>query len=196
MVSRFHAWDFEFIPGNGILCNMLVGSRGVISGFFAFYLSSGTDDHPIQCRLFHLPIDFVRGSQAHLHHVCYGVVQGRLRLSQSVKIEDEFVLKFWALNPHNNNDLPWSLVKEVSLERCDTDRIFVAAFHPSNEDVIFMLCDHDLCEYKIGERTYKKLGQLQRKYPKHMVDELAAHIRKVTLEHPSWPTLIPTLPSV
>ncbi|PON61073.1 hypothetical protein PanWU01x14_148590 [Parasponia andersonii] len=109
-------------------------------------------------RFFDLPLDFGRGWQACPDHVCSGVVRGRLRLSHLFKTNQEFVLKIWELNHNNNNnDQEWLLVHNVTLETEETDRLFVAAFHPYNEDVICMFNDHDVYKYKIGQGKFKNI---------------------------------------
>ncbi|PON93319.1 LOW QUALITY PROTEIN: hypothetical protein TorRG33x02_108900 [Trema orientale] len=122
---------------------------------------------------------------------------GRLRLSQLVKTNQEFVLRVWELN-HNNKkkkDQEWLLVHKVRLQTEETDRLFVAAFHPYNEDVIYMFCDHYVYKYKIGQGEFKIFGQLPDQYPKSIADELMLYLRSYTLVYPSWPTSIPTLPA-
>ncbi|PON35049.1 hypothetical protein PanWU01x14_339330 [Parasponia andersonii] len=205
LVPEFEWWSHFFVANNGILYSQLTGNEDDIRGFAAVHLSSGTisTDSPIriqfQFRFLHLPFGFGRGWRACLEHVCSGVVQGRLRLSQLLKTNQKFVLKVWELN-HNSNDnfVHWLLVHEVRLKRNlnRTNRMFMAAFHPNNGDVIFVFCDHDLYRYKIGEGKYKKVGQLPHlKYPTNNADKLTRYFRTCTLVHPTWPTLIPILPS-
>ena len=82
---------------------------------------------------------------------------------------------------------------DLNLKRNKIDRMFVANFHPTNEDVTFMFCNRDIYKYKIGQRKYKKFEKLPFSvHQKHRAYELTECLCKCTLVHPLWPTLIPS----
>lgn len=199
LAPEFEIWS-DFVASNGILYSQLNGKKDDIRGFAAFDLSNIRDDK-ILCRFIHLPIDFdhVRGTS--FQHVCSGVVRGRLRLSQMQFLrtdELKFDLKVWELSHSNNGNLKWILGHEVRLKRRNTYKMFVgvAAFHPNNGNEIFMFCGCELYKYKIGQGKHEKVGKLPNPDFEHNPYVLTRYLSKFTLIHPSWPTSIPTLPSL
>ncbi|PON93302.1 hypothetical protein TorRG33x02_108730 [Trema orientale] len=154
----------DFVTNNGTVYSLLLNDFGhKVKGIVAFdpfidVTSDDEDDIPKRCHFIHLPIDFCHRWKG---KVCFGVVQGRLRLSQLLKFKGDFVLKIWELND-NNSGGDWLLVHHVRLTSAKTYKTRVAAFHPNNGNVIFMLhnSEREIYRYEIGEEKFEKIGRL------------------------------------
>ncbi|EXC08237.1 hypothetical protein L484_012691 [Morus notabilis] len=194
---------------NGMLQWLLAGDvRKQIKGILAInpfknVTSTSTTTVANRCRFIDLPRGFGHGWQASKDNLCLGVVDGRLRLSQFLShVKDMnivFVLKVWELNDASEKEVPWLLMHEVSIKQTlENTNMSVLSFHPNNGDVIFVLCGHNnhvICEYKIGEDKYEKVGEFPDgdEYALPYKDEKFQELLGVfTLVHPSWPTPIPT----
>ncbi|PON90713.1 F-box domain containing protein [Trema orientale] len=158
---------------------------------------------PKRSRVIHLPVGFVGGRQSYRDRVSYGLVQGRLRLSQLIKVvgDNSFVLKVWELNCDKDGVFTsWLLMHNVSFKRPKTDKIAVIAFHPNDGDVVFMVRNHNIYKYEIEEDKYEKVGRfpdrfLGRKFSSTRKQTFTDHLKVFTLVHPALPILIPSVPT-
>ena len=124
-----------------------------IEAMFAF------DPFNLTCSRIKLPVCSAFSSHVprpFLDKVRLGVVQGRLRLSLILpEIESTgHNLKVWEFNEDGEDS--WLLVNDVVLKRETAIMSFVLALHPSNGDVIFVVCDQEIYQYEIGKDKYQK----------------------------------------
>ncbi|PON61022.1 hypothetical protein PanWU01x14_148080 [Parasponia andersonii] len=112
--------------------------------------ASTKDDSKLGCRFIDLPVDFDRCWRAcNRGNIHLGVVRGELGLSQLVKNTNrEFILKVWELDCKDIN-VCWLVI----LRWGNRNSMFVAAFHPNNGDLIFLLIDHYIYKYKLANST-------------------------------------------
>ncbi|PON61038.1 F-box domain containing protein, partial [Parasponia andersonii] len=189
----------DFIASRGILYSLVEGvddNQICVKGIVALDLSMDdtSEEDRNRCRFIHLPADFGRGWRARRGKVCFGMVRGQLRLSQLVKIVEEAVLKVWELDCNNNNDADWVLVHHARLKCTEETNTSVAAFHPYNGDVVFMLRDEEIYKFEIGEEKYKKVGEFRGLGLYCTKEKLPGSLRAFTLVYPSWPTPISKIP--
>ncbi|PON61023.1 F-box domain containing protein [Parasponia andersonii] len=189
----------DFVVSNGILYSLV--DAGDVKGFVAFDLSTdctSKDDERKQCHFIELPINFGRGWRASRDKVCYGVVQGQLRLSQMVKMKREYDLKIWELDCKNIDYVYWVMLHRVRLKKEKKASMGVAAFHPNNADVIFMLRNQELYKYEIGKERYH-VGELRgpdMPLRKYLIEDFFRFFQAFNVVYPPWPTLIPVLSNV
>ncbi|XP_024019833.1 F-box protein At5g49610 [Morus notabilis] len=164
-----------------------------------------------QCRVIDFPDDCVRGWQNSYGKVHLGAVCGELQLLQIFNTNEEgFVLKVWELN----HSTWWVLVHEINLKRPPgTKRMVGLAVHPINRNVVFMIWDKYVFQYKIMEDMYEKVDKLREpinvgvyrpvwscegeKTTEMVVVAVNSLERFSTfpLVHPAWPTRVPAHPS-
>ncbi|PON95364.1 F-box domain containing protein [Trema orientale] len=185
-------WHRRAVASNGILY-WLCGNNRESEGIVAFDPFKSTDCSKRFC-LIPFPIGFRRGWRGQDSNLCIGVVQGRLRLSQiyrGIKRVLGFVLRIWELVncDYDNDDASWLLVHDVTLTEVKANKMFVAAFHPVNGDVIFLFHDLDVCQYHIREDTVEIVEEFSK-----LND--CGYLDAISLVHPLWPTTIPSLPSI
>ncbi|PON93299.1 F-box domain containing protein [Trema orientale] len=160
----------DFVTSNGIFYSLLkerMSDR--IEGIVAFDPSmdrntSSEFADPKRCLFIRCSIDFGYRWQ---EKICFGAVQGRLRLSQVHSVKGDLELNVLELNYGNENGGEWVSVHWVKLQRenANDDHMLVAAFHPNNDNVIFMLRHRrDIYKYKMREKSYEIVGQLPTPY--------------------------------
>ena len=173
--------DITVVANNGILY-WLEGSpvRGIVA-FDPF-----NDIKTRQCRLTPLPIICFKKKTGvkTREKFSLGVVNGQLRLSQLYKAHDYFVFRVWELKNHDSESQSWVLVYNLKLKSSKRMR-YVLCFHPNNTNIVFLLCDNDICQYKISENQYEKVGEYHDNLNLPW-NSIATH----TLLYPSWPTLL------
>ncbi|PON86939.1 F-box domain containing protein [Trema orientale] len=191
-------WKFTIDFG----CHPIASNSGVLywldgqrkfDGVVAFDPFKDTEDATEVCRFIKLPLG--KRDSHYVDRLCFGSCLGRLRLSHLCKRNVFFDVKVWELGYDDDDGFPfWILVRKFSLKRENTNMMTVLAFHPNNEDVIFVLCDHQFCRYEIGKRKFEELG----KWPNGMITDRYSSlvVSTYSLVHPSWaPTSIRALQS-
>ena len=174
----FHGMDM--VSGNGMVFWLDTERKGVAAldpfrshhnpKFYTFF--EYPDDLATEETLYHgLPVEIgprwenlYFGSRKDTLHI--GVVKGRLRLSQVLRVRGVgFVLKLWELNYGNGSSDQyvstklkfWVLVHQVRLKaEVGTNWMYVLSFHPDDGNVIFLLRDTDLYRYEVERDRYAK----------------------------------------
>ncbi|EXB28583.1 hypothetical protein L484_009742 [Morus notabilis] len=163
-----------------------------------------------QCRVIDFPDDFWSVWQNSYGKVHLGAVCGELRMLQVFSSnEDCFVMKVWELNYSTS----WDLVHEIYLKRPHKTKSMVGlVVHPDNSNVIFMIWDNHIFQYKIKEDMYEKVDELQvsiNAKADWLLEHLDGKFKKIKLAvnsherfstfplmHLAWPTPVPShLPS-
>ncbi|KAF4351172.1 hypothetical protein F8388_024203 [Cannabis sativa] len=132
-----------------------------------------------------------------------GLVQGRLRISLVTFLTRRkriFSVKVWELNYDNNNGddgktTSWSLVHDFEKRGIPFKYkyVVVMAFHPTNDNVLFILFDNiHVYQYEIREEKMEKIYQ----FPDPGYLQFGIRVQNFPFVYPFWPTKIPTFPSL
>ncbi|PON96520.1 F-box domain containing protein [Trema orientale] len=124
-----------------------------------------------------------------------GVVRGQLRLLELIKLNQAcFGLKVWELVDYGDDiapstKTPWLLVHDVKLK--GVQNAFVLAFHPNNDNAIFVVRDRKVYLYVIGDGKYEEIGEFPfDEFDENVKRRAARYVNVFTNMQPSWPTPI------